>query len=83
MSSVNLDEIAEHLAYVISKKKVKIPKQLITYQWFYELLKEVIESDDKIYEIFYSRLKGSILEHTAYSTQLNHLLDLNKKFIAI
>lgn len=79
----NLDQIVEKVVYVLSKKKGKVPTQQIQYQWLYDVLKEVEESDDNIYEVFYHRIKGSLAEHSAYSSEMTYLIDLFQKNVAI
>jgi hypothetical protein len=62
---------------------MKIPLPKISYKWLYDILTQFSENDDTIYEIFYNKLKGSLLEHSAYSNELLYLMDLYKKKIAI
>ena len=82
-SAVNMDEVVSLIAYSLDANKVKLPQPHLTYQWFNNLLEKVIPSSDQIYSIFYTHLQGSLTEHTAYSKQLSHLLDLHNKKMAI
>jgi hypothetical protein len=75
--------LIEQIAFAICSSNKKVPTPQFTYQWFYDITKPIIENDDTIYSVFYDILNGNLLQHTAYSNQLQFLIDINKKRVAI
>lgn len=80
---IDINEIMSGIVYILDSKKVDIPASSFTYQWFYDIFKDVIGKDETVYSVFYDELKGSLTSHIAYSSQLQYFIDLNRKKISI